>query len=74
MSFLNKIGLEKLSAYNDLQDLFNMQHAHVMKLESDIVNLKQEMKQMSNTPRLRNELDYLNARYEKMQAEFAADA
>lgn len=67
MSLLNKIGLEKLSEYNRLLDMFNMQHAHVMKLESDLVNLKKKMKKMSDTPALAEELDYMNERYEKLQ-------
>ena len=70
MSILNKVGLEKLSAYNDLLAMFNLQQAHILSLEGEILGLKDRMSQMSDTPRLRNELDYLNARYEKMKKDF----
>ena len=73
MSLLNKFGLEKLSAYNDLLDMFNMQYAHVLALESEIINLKDKMSNMSDVPNLRSQLDYMNARYDKMKAEFATD-
>ena len=74
MSLLNKLGLEKLSAYNDLQTLFNLQHAHVLQLETKILQLEQKMEGMSDTPRLRSELDYMNARYEDMKLEMARHA
>ena len=73
MSLLNKFGLETLSAYNDLLHMFNMQHAHVLALESEIINLKDKMSNMSDVPNLRSQLDYMNARYDKMKAEFATD-
>jgi hypothetical protein len=71
MSLLNKIGLEKLSAYNDLLDMFNMQHAHVLQLESDIISMQDKMAGMSDTPNLRSQLDYMNARYEDMKSSMA---
>ena len=73
MSLLNKFGLEKLSAYNDLQHLFNMQHAHILKLESEIINLRDKMENMSETPVLRQKLDDLHQRYQTMKEEFELD-
>lgn len=73
MSFLNKIGLEKVSVYNDLVDQFNMQGDHILSLETEIMRLNQKMEGMSEVPRLRSELDYLNERWERMKAKHSED-
>lgn len=67
MSFINKLGFEKVEKYKDLQDDNNRKHARILQLETQIIQMQKQMKNMSYEPQLRNELDYMNARYEKME-------
>jgi ubiquinone biosynthesis protein UbiJ len=71
MSFLNKVGLEKLSKYNALQDSYNLQSAQLLELESKLIVTQEQMRTMSDVPNLRDQLDYMNERYEKMKREMA---
>lgn len=70
MSILNKIGLTKLSAYNDLLSRSSMQQAHIVELKVEILELKNRISRMSDTTILRDELNNLNARYEEMKKGF----
>lgn len=74
MSFINKLGLESVKKYKELQDISNRQHARILQLESEVVNLKDKISGMSDVPNLRNQLDYMNAKYDQMKADFARHA
>ena len=73
MSILNKLGLEKRSKYDELLNAYNVQSAHLLQIESQLIVAEERMKTMSDVPNLRNQLDYMNARYEKMKQDFAQD-
>ena len=74
MSFINKLGLESAKKYKKLEDTNNRQHARILQLESEVVNLKDKVATMSDTPNLRNQLDYMNAKYDDMKLSTAKHA
>lgn len=65
--------IKKIKNYNDLKDLSNRQQARILELEAEVINLKNKMERMSNTPLLRDKLDSLAVKYQKLRDELALD-
>ena len=74
MSFINKLGFEKIEKYQELQDDNNRKHARILQLETQIIQMEESMKSMSYESQLQNQLDYMNARYEKIDKAFTRNS
>lgn len=69
MSFLNKIGLARLSDYNNLEYVYQLQNAYIHQLENQILDLEAELSESSDVDSLRDSLNRMSERYEELRSQ-----